>query len=71
MAREWEPPTRAPWNDLIREALRAVDRHEALVRSTNDGRHARMAQRLRLYVAELKDWILAQEAGGRITDQDL
>jgi hypothetical protein len=61
MPREWEPPSRAPWNNLIRESLAAIDRHEHLLRTTGDGFHARAAHQLRGYVAELKDWITAQE----------
>ena len=61
MPREWEPPTRAPWNTLIRESLAAIDRHEHLQRTTGDGFHARAAHQLRCYVRELKDWIVKLE----------
>jgi len=61
MPREWEPPTRAPWNNLIRESLAAIDRHEHLLRTTGEPFHARAAHQLRQYVRDLKDWITAQE----------
>lgn len=61
MPREWEPPTRAPWNNLIKQALDAIDRHEHLLRTTGDGFHARAAHQLRGYVRDLKDWITGQE----------
>lgn len=62
MAREWEPPTRVAWNDLIKECLRAIDRHGDVYRHTGDGHHARLAHQLRCYVAGLKDSIVALEA---------
>jgi hypothetical protein len=52
---------REPWNPLIKQCLDAVDRHEELYRTTGNGWHAAKAQDLRWYVAELKDWIHAQE----------
>jgi hypothetical protein len=61
MPREWEPPTRQPWNNLIRESLAAIDRHEHLHRTTGLAFHARAAHHLRCYVADLKEWITAQE----------
>lgn len=61
MPREWEPQTRAPWNNLIRESLAAIDRHEHLLRTTGEPFHARAAHQLRQYVCDLKDWITAQE----------
>ena len=61
MPREWEPPTRAPWNNLIRESLAAIDRHEHLLRTAGEPFHARAAHQLRGYVAGLKDWIVKLE----------
>lgn len=61
MAREWDTPVRGPWNPLIKEALHAIDRHEALYRATGFGWHCAAAAILRTYVAELKTWIHAEE----------
>ena len=60
--REWNTPVREPWNALIKQCLDAIDRHEELYRSSGSGWHAAKAQDLRWYVAELKQWIKAQEA---------
>lgn len=62
MPREWNTPVRASWNPLIKELLAGIDRHEALYRATGRGWHARSAAQLRVYVAELKGWIHAEEA---------
>lgn len=59
--REWNTPVREPWNPLIKEALHAIDRHEALYRETGHGWHCRSAAVLRTYVSELKDWIHSRE----------
>lgn len=59
--REWDTPVRGPWNALIKQCLDAIDRHEELYRSSGSGWHAAKAQDLRWYVAELKEWIHAQE----------
>lgn len=61
MAREWDTPTREPWNPLIKQALDAIDRHEHLYRKTGNGWHAAKAHELRRYVGELKTWIHQQE----------
>ena len=62
MPREWDTPVRGPWNPLIKDLLAGIDRHEALYRTTGRGWHARSAAQLRVYVAELKGWIHAEEA---------
>jgi hypothetical protein len=53
---------REPWNPLIHQCLKAIDRHTALYLETGNGWHAAKAQELRWYVAEVKDWIFEQEA---------
>jgi hypothetical protein len=60
--REWNTPIREPWNPLIKEALNAIDRHEALYRKTGLGWHYVAAGLLRSYINSLKDWIHAEEA---------
>lgn len=59
--REWDTPVRGPWNVLIHQALRGVDRHNAELLRTGDPRHAIMAAQLRQYVVDLKTWIHQQE----------
>ena len=53
---------REPWNPLIHQCLKAIDRHMEIYRATGSGWHAAKAQDLRWYVAELKDWIHKEEA---------
>jgi hypothetical protein len=60
--REWNTPVREPWNPLIKEALRAIDRHEDLYRQSGLGWHCAAAEDLRRYVSYLKTWIHAEEA---------
>jgi len=60
--REWNTVVREPWNPMIHQCLKAIDRHMEQYRSTGNGWHAAKAQDLRWYVAELKDWITNQEA---------
>jgi len=59
--REWDTPVREPWNPLIYQCLKAIDRHMAAYLATGSTWHAIKAQELRRYVAELKDWICLQE----------
>jgi hypothetical protein len=59
--REWNTPVREPWNPLIKQALEAVDRHNAHWFADGDPVHARQAQLLREYVSNLKTWIHKQE----------
>jgi chromosome segregation and condensation protein ScpB len=67
--REWNTPIREPWNPLIKEALKAIDRHEALYREGGLGLHCVAASQLRSYVSTLKDWIHSAEA--KAPDRDL
>ena len=62
MPREWNTEVREPWNALIKEALRGVDRHNKLYVLMGDERHLRMAEALRRYVTGLKEWIVGEEA---------
>ncbi|NBW63599.1 MAG: hypothetical protein EBR33_10815 [Synechococcaceae bacterium WB4_1_0192] len=59
--REWNTPTREPWNKLIHEMLQAVDRHNRQLFITGDPWHADKAEQLRQYVRDLKSWIHQQE----------
>ncbi len=61
MAREWNTPTREPWNPLIKTALDAVDRHNQLYFKSNNVKHLILAQLLRDYVTYLKDFITESE----------
>lgn len=59
--REWDTPVREPWNAVIKQALRAVDMHTSAGLAGEGEWHKRRAQMLREYVAELKDYLVAQE----------
>ena len=61
MAREWNNPTREPWNGPIHRILKAVDNHTNLYIKTGDIWHEEQAEYLRKYVAGLKTWIHKQE----------
>lgn len=62
MPREWNNPTREPWNTPIHSILKTVDTHVSMYLSSGDEWHLRKAQILREYVSELKDWIHEQES---------
>lgn len=59
--RTWDTPVREQWNPLIHSSLMAVSRHVSLYLETKDRSHLAMAEHLRTYVRELKDWILREE----------
>lgn len=59
--RSWNTPVRENWNVLIHECLRGISRHVSLYLETKDKNHLMMAESLRCYVRELKNWILTQE----------
>lgn len=61
MPREWNTPVREPWNPLIAELLKAVDRHNRQFFLTRDPWHLERAESIRAYVHELKAWIHRQE----------
>ena len=61
MSREWNNPTREPWNGPIHRILKAVDNHTKLYIKTGDIWHEEQAEYLRKYVAGLKTWIHKQE----------
>jgi len=61
MSREWNNPTREPWNGPIHRILKAVDNHTKLYLETGDIWHEEQAEYLRQYVYRLKDWIRSQE----------
>ena len=59
--RTWNTPIREPWNPVIKSCLNAIDEHVRLYFETQDAWHMDQAQTLRLYVAQLKQWILRSE----------
>lgn len=61
MAREWNTPTREPWNGVIKTALNAVDQHNAFYFRSNDHKHLIAAELLRSYVKFLKDFLIEAE----------
>lgn len=61
MGREFNTPTRAPWNKVIKTALDAVDEHNNHYFKSQDLKHLIAAQMLREYVVFLKDWITLAE----------
>jgi hypothetical protein len=61
VAREWNTPTREPWNGVIKTALDTVDQHNAHYFQSNDARHLIAAELLRTYVTYLKDLVLSLE----------
>ena len=61
MAREWNTPTREPWNGVIKTALDAVDQHNAFYFRSNDHKHLIAAELLRSYVKFLKDFLVEAE----------
>jgi hypothetical protein len=61
VAREWNTPTREPWNGVIKTALDAVDQHNAFYFRSNDHKHLIAAELLRSYVKFLKDFLIEAE----------
>jgi len=59
--RDFNTPVREPWNAMIYQSLKAIDRHNQIGFSTGDRWHFEQAQALRAYVSRLKDWIHRQE----------
>lgn len=59
--REWNSPTREPWNPIIRSLLKAIDEHNVMYFKTQDRWHLEKANMLREYAKEIKDWIIQQE----------
>ena len=55
--REWDTPVREPWNALIHQGLRAIDRHMHCYFDTGNTWHLEKAEGLRVYIMELKMWI--------------
>ena len=60
--RTFDTPIRSRWNAPIHNLLKAIDGHTELFLSHRNPWHLQKAQMLRQYVAELKDWIHAEEA---------
>jgi len=61
MPREWNTPTREPWNAPIHNILKAIDNHNHEYFNTNNIWHLKKAHELRQYLHELKTWIHIQE----------
>ena len=61
MPREWNTPTREPWNTPIHNMLKAIDNHTQEYFKSGNTWHLEKAAILRAYVGELKTWIHAQE----------
>ena len=57
MPREWNTPNRECWNKPIHQILQAIDNHTRIGMETGNPWHEEKAQELRIYVAELKEWI--------------
>ena len=59
--REYSTTSREPWNDFIRESLKAIDIHNMMHFQTNNTWHLEKAKELRKHVTELKEMIKRQE----------
>ncbi len=59
--REYNTAYREPWNDFIRESLKAIDTHNTIYFQTNNIWHLEKAKELRKHVTELKEMIKRQE----------
>jgi len=59
--REYSTTHREPWNDFIRESLKAIDTHNTMYFQTNNLWHLEKARELRKHVTELKEMIKRQE----------
>lgn len=59
--RTWDSPVREPWNPKIHVMLKSIDLHVDLYLQTGESFHLEMANALRIYVRQLKDWIHQQE----------
>ena len=57
MPREWNSEEREPWNPKIASIIKTIDLHNVYYLSGGDARHLLMAQKLREYVYELKEWL--------------
>ena len=59
--RTFNTETRKNWNEKIASILKAIDLHNELYFQTFDDFHKEQAEHLRIYVRQLKDWIISQE----------
>lgn len=59
--RTWNSPVREPWNPRIHSILKTVDLHVEMYIKTGDPFHLKMADCLRCYIMQLKDWIHEEE----------
>jgi predicted NAD/FAD-binding protein len=56
-SRTYNTPHREDWNAPIHNILKAIDNHTQEYFKGGDEWHLNKAQELRIYVAELKEWI--------------
>ncbi len=70
MPREWNSEEREPWNPKIASIIKTIDLHNVYYLNGGDERHLLMAQMLREYVCELKEWLSEAETG-RFIEHDL
>ena len=61
MPREWNNPIREPWNPVVHQLLKAIDHHNRKYFETQNDWHLEKAKYLRLYITELKEWIIREE----------
>lgn len=61
MPQEWNTSHRKPWNPVIHNLLKAIDEHTREYLLTKDPWHLQKAEQLRVYITELKTWILHRE----------
>jgi hypothetical protein len=59
--RTFNTPIRAPWNPVIHNLLKAIDKHMSLYLQHHDPWHLQKAADLRQYVHELKTYIHRME----------
>jgi type VI protein secretion system component VasA len=60
--RTWNTPTREHWNAPIHHCLKAIDLHVSLHLQTGDQWHQIQAEKLRVYLDDLKTWIHSEES---------
>lgn len=60
--RNWNTPTREPWNRRIYYIIKAIDHHNDLYFYSLDSWHLEQSEYLRNYLNSLKTWIKNQEA---------
>lgn len=64
--RTYNNRTRAPWNPVIHNTLKAIDTHVMAHLSSGDPWHEQQAELLRQYVHGLKTWIAEEEKRAKV-----